>query len=487
MKPINSLRSLADIIIALDATTIIDISDIHGSIIYANEKFCETSKFTQDEILAKNHRILNANYHPKEYFASLWRTIQTGEIWKGEIKNKAKDGTYYWTDTTIVPFLDEEGKPYQYVTIRADITKRKQTEDTLKSTLMKLDTSNKELSDIKHALDESSIVAMTDNKGIITYVNDTFCAISKYEREELIGQDHRILNSSYHAQGFFKNLWRTIGEGKIWRGEIKNKAKDGSYYWVYTTIVPFLNEKGKPYKYVAIRNDITEQKKAEDLLLRSEKLSAIGELAAGVAHEIRNPLTTLKGFTAFLIEAETDYKKQLYLKLLLEEVERINFIVGEFMVLAKPQAIELKMKPLIPIIERVRTFLVSEMNLHNVSILLDVRNEDIEVECEENQMKQVFLNILKNAIEAMPNGGNIHITVEVKNDIVEITVKDEGTGIPKEIIEKIGDPFFSTKETGNGLGMMVCFTIIKNHHGSIVIDSKEDEGTIIRISLPYPD
>ncbi|MDG5473640.1 PAS domain S-box protein [Jeotgalibacillus sp. ET6] len=487
MKPINSLRSLADIIIALDATTIIDISDVQGSIIYANEKFCETSKFSQEEILAENHRILNANYHPKEYFTSLWRTIQAGEIWKGEIKNKAKDGTYYWTDTTIVPFLNEEGTPYQYVTIRADITKRKQTEDTLKSTLMKLDTSNKELSDIKHALDESSIVAMTDNKGIITYVNDTFCAISKYEREELIGQDHRILNSSYHAKGFFKNLWSTIGQGRVWKGEIKNKAKDGSYYWVYTTIVPFLNDQGRPYKYVAIRNDITEQKKAEDLLLRSEKLSAIGELAAGVAHEIRNPLTTLKGFTAFLIEAETDHKKQLYLKLLLEEVERINFIVGEFMVLAKPQAIELKMKPLIPIIERVRTFLVSEMNLHNVSIILDVCDESIEVECEENQMKQVFLNILKNAIEAMPNGGNVHISVLVKKSIVEVTIKDEGTGIPKEIIEKIGDPFFSTKESGNGLGMMVCYTIIKNHHGSIVIDSKENEGTIIRISLPYTE
>ncbi|KIL47045.1 PAS domain-containing sensor histidine kinase [Jeotgalibacillus campisalis] len=485
MEPLNSLRSLADIIIALDTTTIIDISDINGSIIYANDKFCEISKYNRNEILSKNHRIFNADYHPKEFFSELWKTVQCGKIWKGEIKNKCKDGSYYWTDNTIVPFLNEEGKSYQYVTIRKDITKRKQTEDTLKKTLMKLDTSNKELSDIKFALDESSIIAMTDKKGTITYVNDTFCAISKYEREELIGQDHRILNSSYHTQGFFRNLWKTIGQGEIWRGEIKNKAKDGSYYWVYTTIVPFLNENEKPYKYVAIRNDITEQKKAEELLLRSEKLSAIGELAAGVAHEIRNPLTTLKGFTAFLMEAETDYKKQLYLKLLLEEIERINFIVGEFMVLAKPQAIELKMKPLIPIIERVRTFLKSEMNLHNVSILLDVHDETIEVECEENQMKQVFLNILKNAIEAMPDGGNIHIEVEVKGDSVEIIVRDEGTGIPNEIIKKIGDPFFSTKETGNGLGMMVCFTIIKNHHGSMVIDSKVNEGTMIRITLPY--
>ncbi|MBT2699216.1 PAS domain S-box protein [Bacillus sp. ISL-40] len=469
--------NLKDIKAALDASTIVAITNPVGTIIFVNDKFEEISKYKKDEIIGQNHRILNSGYHSKEFFKDLWRTIQAGQIWRGEIRNKAKDGTFYWVDTTIVPFLNKKGKPVQYIAIRSDISDRKKAEEHLKETI-------KENIDIKFALDQSSIVAFTDAKGMITSVNDKFCEISKYNREEILGKDHNILNSGYHSKDFFKNLWKTIGSGNVWKGEIRNKAKDGTYYWVDTTIVPFINGQGKPYQYLAIRNDITERKKTEEVLHRQDKLAAVGQLAAGVAHEIRNPLTSMKGYAEFLQLDEKDPERMEFLSIILDEIERVNTIVEDFMVLAKPKAVELEEKNVVPVIKNVVSLLEFEARKKNVRLTFDCHHENIQIECDENRLKQVFLNFIKNGIEAMPNGGELHVKTIIHDNNVQISIQDTGVGISKEKLKKLGEPFYTTKKNGNGLGLMVSFKIIESHNGKVFVESEPNKGTTFNILLP---
>jgi PAS domain S-box-containing protein len=271
----QALKEVADQKYALDQHAIVATTDVQGTITYVNDKFCAISKYSKEELLGQNHRILNSGHHPKEFFQQMYHAIANGQVWRGEICNRAKDGLIYWVDTTIVPFAGPEGKPRQYVAIRADITERKRAEEALKESLGAREQAFKEVADQKYALDQHAIVATTDVQGTITYVNDKFCAISKYSKEELLGQNHRILNSRHHPKEFFQQMYHTIANGGVWHGEICNRAKDGWIYWVDTTIVPFAGEDGKPRQYVAIRADITERKRVEEALRESLATSKV--------------------------------------------------------------------------------------------------------------------------------------------------------------------------------------------------------------------
>jgi PAS domain S-box-containing protein len=354
----------------------------------------------------------------------------------------------------------------------------------LKQTLKTMESALKELTDINYALDKVLIVAITDPQGTITFANQKFCEISKYSLEELLGQNHRIINSGYHSKEFFREMWRTIGSGKIWRGEIQNKAKDGTLYWVDTTIVPCLNEQGKPYRYVSFRIDITNRKKAEEQLRRSERIAAAGQLASGIAHEIRNPLAAIKWSLQFLRSCERK-EQENHIDLILSELERIDSIVGDFLKLAKPDSVSFHDRDVRVLLEQIVRLMNTQAMRNHVQFVLDCENEIPLIHCEENQLKQVFINLIKNALEAMPNGGTLTIQVQRDGaDKIRIRFVDQGHGIPAEYLPRLGEPFFTTKEKGTGLGLMISHKIIEDHGGKMWITSEVNRGTTVEILLP---
>jgi signal transduction histidine kinase len=248
--------------------------------------------------------------------------------------------------------------------------------------------------------------------------------------------------------------------------------------------VPILIEDKLVGIFVIVR-DITELKDKEELIRKSDKLSVVGELAAAVAHEVRNPLTSIKGFLQLLQYKNSEDREKHYYNIMLSEIERINFIVSEFMVLSKPQVITYQNENITTLLMDEITLLETIAIVKNIEITKEFEPNIILVKCERNQIKQVFINILKNAIEAVPNNGRIYIKVtQLKNDSVRIRFIDNGPGIPNNLISRLGEPFYTTKENGTGLGLMVSYKIIKDHRGSINIKSEMNKGTTVDIILP---
>jgi signal transduction histidine kinase len=225
------------------------------------------------------------------------------------------------------------------------------------------------------------------------------------------------------------------------------------------------------------------ERKSLELLQASEKLVIAGQMAAGIAHEIRNPLTSLKGFLK-LMQTGPGGKKE-YFDIMYSELDRIELILSELLLLAKPQhEMSFQKKELLNLLQQIIVLLEPQANLNNVQLMTRSLSDQLYINASENHLKQVFINIIKNAIEAMPNGGEILIEVKQNNGQVRVSIIDQGFGIPEEHLTKLGEPFFSTKQTGTGLGLAITHQIVENHGGRIKISSKLGEGTVFDVMLP---
>lgn len=376
-------------------------------------------------------------------------------------------------DTIKVPLFHEDGSRKGLVIIGRDITERKIVENLLKRSRQKY----KSLFQYN-----PDIVYMINLNGVITNVNPQFTAVTGYDNEKVIGKNIKDALPSTEQKAILASISNILKGESVQKYEVEVPHKNGELITLQCTNLPIIVN-GKIDGIIGYGKDVTVLRQTEERLRRTEKLSVVGELAASVAHEIRNPLTSLIGFVQ-LLQKENE-KDHLYHKIMLDELNRINYIAGELLLLAKPQQVQFTRGDIHHILFEVISLLQSDANLYNIQIEFISDKQEYMIDCEPNQLKQLFINIIKNAIEASSSKGRVGVYLKLgENNEVSVIVKDQGCGISEQRLEKIGEPFYSSKEKGTGLGLTVSYKIVQSHNGSIVFNSKINEGTEVIIKLP---
>jgi len=483
--PTTVTKEASDYKYALDQSAIVVITDTKGTIEYVNELFCKISKYSKEELLGKNQRIVNSSYHPKAFWKEMWAVIGKGKVWRNEIKNKAKDGTYYWVDTTIVPFVNNMGKPIQYMAIRHDITATKQREQELVAAL-------KKVSDYKYALDQSAIVAITDTNGDIEYANEMFCKISQYSEKELLGKNQRIVNSGYHPKAFWKEMWDTIGKGEVWRSEVKNKERDGSYHWLDTTIVPFVDANGKPERYMAIRHEITDKKqRQEELKQYRQKLEKTNEnlekFAYTAAHDMKSPLNSAMGLIDIIemeLKGKGNEKTIEYLDLLKDTFNNTKQLINGILEYSKTGFSEIELKDIdlnILITKIANQYSTGKQALPaNRPVKIKIAQKMPIVRHYKTALSQIIDNLISNAVKYNNKKiCEIYIKCIDKSTHYEISIADNGPGIADEYKEKIFDLFENLKtkkKSSSGIGLAIVKKLLTETNGRIWVDPVKKQG-----------
>ncbi len=394
--------------------------------------------------------------------------IETGRSFSRTFRIVRTDGSVRFLNSQAEVVYDEAGAPVRMIGIAQDITERKSLEFKLKQS------EERYRGLVENSLDA---IGIFENRKCV-FMNSVGLQMFGVTSDELIGLDYfDFLHPSHHDESN-RRLKAILSGECLTPVEYQWFKKNGEVFHAEVLGSRF-SEKAIQ---VCIR-DMTERKQAYELLLRSEKLSAVGQLAAGVAHEIRNPLTALKGFTQMLREKSRGTNRR-YFDIMNAELDRIELILNEMLVLAKPQVSNFKHQHVDLILYEVITFLSGQAMMRNVLLKTEFESDVPMVSCEEGQLKQVFINVIKNGIEAMPAGGDLFVRLKGDEEQLLIEFADEGEGIPEERIPKLGEPFFTTKENGTGLGLMMSHKIISAHKGTLSISSKVGWGTTVSVSLP---
>ena len=421
----------------------------------------------QPEAFTENPEFWLLQIHPHDFdrVMNQRRSVVNQRTVHMEYRFRRSDGAYHWVRDHLSMSVDSNGITTDLIGFLQDVDYEIATRERFEL--------------LYEAIDRTAIISTTDRHGHITHVNDRFCEISGYSREELLGQSHRLLNSGNHEPAFFKTLWTALKGNKVWRGEIRNRSKDGAFYWVNTTISPYFSGGGRDNSFISISFETTQEKDLQEMLFTSAKLSALGEMSGGVAHEINNPIAIIISKARLLqrrILADNVNKEQIAadLKKIEDTGNRIARIVkGLRTFTRKGENDPLEMASLQQIINETIDLCAERFKLHSVELrLADIPAATLQ--CRPIEISQIILNLLNNAHDAIENLEErwIEIGATVTNETVRIAVTDSGHGIAPEVVSKIMEPFFTTKGIGRGtgLGLSISSGIAKSHHGELFYD-----------------
>lgn len=327
----------------------------------------------------------------------------------------------------------------------------------------------------------SELITVWDKAGIALFISKSVERISGYTMADFRGSswyDKVSPEDAKYIKNYFSNK-----DNDSHKFNINIRNKHGKYIWTECVVSKIEDKENDNYYFISMLKDISDKKEAEEMMIRSEKMSVAGQLAAGVAHEIRNPLTSLKGFMQ-LLQAGVNRKEEYY-KIMIDEIEKMETITSELLFISKPLTNNKKEETVEVMVHEIVVLLLPQARLKNVDIKWKMQDKN-QVFCDRSQIKQVLINIVKNAIEALDTNGAIEITISTTDTELEIAIIDDGPGIPEEIIHKLGEPFFTTKKSGTGLGLMITKQILEKHDGRLEIEQNANAGSTFKIVLPLP-